>query len=841
MPDGSIVFSTELDNKELNRQLQKSKKEIEKLGQTIEEQEAKKSPLVQQAQELERRVKSARLEAQKYAAQWESGVAGADKSQSEAISTAQQLEMQHAKLVSQIDMIDAKLTPAYAKLDGMEKSAGELERELAAASGGARAFAPAISQAEKYMNRFVNRVKGLARRVFVFTLITSALRSLREWLGRAIRTNGEATASIARLKAALLTLAQPLVEIIIPAVKTLADLLTSVVMMTAQIVATMFGMTVEQSKKAAEGLHEEMGALEGTEKAADDASKSLAAFDEINKLSSANGNSGDSNSDKESIEPDFAGLDKNDDWLASMMEKVSAWVPVAMLLGGIALVAIGAATGNLFLVVAGLLLLGYAVTVSEQNQALQSWVDALGLNSVQEFVVIAILLGGIAMVAIGAAMGNILLVLAGLAIIWMAIAYTQSSGMMKSWTEEQVSKAAAFITAALILGGIALIAIGAATANILMVIAGLSLLAAGIYVGIKSGALKAWAEVLGLDSVFDYVVAAIQLAGIALIAIGAAMGNIVMVVAGAAMLLTGVIIESIGEKTLKSWWEVLKLTNIQQWVSAALLLVGVALIAVGAAMANIFMVIAGAAMLGLGIVVTSQNDLQDWVTTLGLEKVAGWVTAALMLAGIAFVVIGAMTVNVLLVVAGIALLGTGIFIGTTTGTFKSWVESLGLEEVAGWVSTAMLLAGIALVAIGAMTLNPLLILAGLGLLGAGSVLKGASYSAKSSQAAQSAQLQRATIPSMATYEIPALATGAVIPANREFLAVLGDQKSGTNIEAPMSTIEEGVENVLRRNGWNGSGAAEIHLIVSAKSGIGKALKFEVDKETERQGVTLVGG
>ena len=89
--------------------------------------------------------------------------------------------------------------------------------------------------------------------------------------------------------------------------------------------------------------------------------------------------------------------------------------------------------------------------------------------------------------------------------------------------------------------------------------------------------------------------------------------------------------------------------------------------------------------------------------------------------------------------------------------------------------------------------------------------------------------------------LPRLATGAVIPANREFLAVLGDQKSGTNIEAPMSTIEEGVENVLRRNGWNGGGAREIRLIVSAKSGIGKALKLEVDKETARQGVKLVGG
>lgn len=36
--------------------------------------------------------------------------------------------------------------------------------------------------------------------------------------------------------------------------------------------------------------------------------------------------------------------------------------------------------------------------------------------------------------------------------------------------------------------------------------------------------------------------------------------------------------------------------------------------------------------------------------------------------------------------------------------------------------------------------------------------------------------------------IPKLARGAVIPPNREFLAVLGDQKSGTNIEAPLDTL-----------------------------------------------------
>lgn len=45
-------------------------------------------------------------------------------------------------------------------------------------------------------------------------------------------------------------------------------------------------------------------------------------------------------------------------------------------------------------------------------------------------------------------------------------------------------------------------------------------------------------------------------------------------------------------------------------------------------------------------------------------------------------------------------------------------------------------------------------------------------------------------------KIPRLAQGAVIPPNKEFLAVLGDQKSGTNIEAPLSTIQEAVSAVV---------------------------------------------
>ena len=48
--------------------------------------------------------------------------------------------------------------------------------------------------------------------------------------------------------------------------------------------------------------------------------------------------------------------------------------------------------------------------------------------------------------------------------------------------------------------------------------------------------------------------------------------------------------------------------------------------------------------------------------------------------------------------------------------------------------------------------------------------------------------------------IPRLAQGAVIPANREFLAVLGDQKNGRNLEAPEGLIREIFREESSNNG-----------------------------------------
>ena len=90
--------------------------------------------------------------------------------------------------------------------------------------------------------------------------------------------------------------------------------------------------------------------------------------------------------------------------------------------------------------------------------------------------------------------------------------------------------------------------------------------------------------------------------------------------------------------------------------------------------------------------------------------------------------------------------------------------------------------------------------------------------------------------------IPKLATGAVIPANREFLAVLGDQKHGTNIEAPLEMIKqankEGFLEVLSElgltGGSNSGGTVKIEIpVILNGNEIGRAVQ-QFDREFFKQ-------
>lgn len=98
------------------------------------------------------------------------------------------------------------------------------------------------------------------------------------------------------------------------------------------------------------------------------------------------------------------------------------------------------------------------------------------------------------------------------------------------------------------------------------------------------------------------------------------------------------------------------------------------------------------------------------------------------------------------------------------------------------------------------------------------------------------------IPSVSVPSIPYLANGAVIPANHEFLAVLGDQKSGTNIEAPLSTIQDAMRSVMDERSGNADVVnmlATLIRVVQEKNllieDVGKAAVSYIIEETNRTG------
>ena len=87
-------------------------------------------------------------------------------------------------------------------------------------------------------------------------------------------------------------------------------------------------------------------------------------------------------------------------------------------------------------------------------------------------------------------------------------------------------------------------------------------------------------------------------------------------------------------------------------------------------------------------------------------------------------------------------------------------------------------------------------------------------------------------------KIPHLAQGAVIPANREFMAVLGDQKSGTNIETPLPTMIQAFKQALAESGFNGGNEA---VLVLDRDVLGKVVYKLNKSESNRIGVNLAGG
>lgn len=93
-----------------------------------------------------------------------------------------------------------------------------------------------------------------------------------------------------------------------------------------------------------------------------------------------------------------------------------------------------------------------------------------------------------------------------------------------------------------------------------------------------------------------------------------------------------------------------------------------------------------------------------------------------------------------------------------------------------------------------------------------------------------------SIPYVIAPQIPYLATGAVIPPNSQFLAVLGDQKSGRNIEAPEGLIRQIIQEEINKV------QADIRIEFGGSLGaLVRELKPRIDRENVRIGGSLIAG
>lgn len=743
MHDGSITFSTKLDNAQLEKDLNGLTKKIEKQEQKIADLSVKRDSAKEKslfdAAELDR--EKAKLQeirdrlADIRAMSRDKSLSLEQREDAEALIPAVQEELRDQqarvsglqaewnKTQGAVERYSAQLTEAEHILERQKEEAGTLTQQFEEAGRKKKLFSGDGGDGGKSMKRLSSRIMELVKSAFVFNIISSGLRSMHDWMGKVIKTNSEARQSISQLKGALLTLAQPLVEVIIPAFTAFVNVLARIITAIAQLVSMLFGKTLKQSKDGAKALYNEANAIEGVGAAAEEAAGSLAGFDEINTINTEDtGGGGGGAGASEEIAPDFS-------WMGEMGGMLDRLKEIADLVGLIAaglalwkisemlpgvLGTIAQKLAGLLLTIGGLLLLWHGLTDAWENGV--DWLNLIKM------------IGGLAAAALG------------LYLLFGPIA----AGIM------------------LIVGGLALLATGFHDAmengwnlqNTLLSIAGI--LAAGLGISLITGS---WIPLL--------------IAGIAsaLLALTVATGHGEELIEGVRTILEG----------FSEFFSGVFSGDIEKAIG------GIEKIFDGLR-TSVFAVLDG--------VKDSLLSFLDWLDekTGGrfhgiIETAKGFVTG--FFDGVE-TTLGNILDAVKQIFTGITQFIGGVF---TNDWDLAWE---GIQNIfkGAWNGIVSLLEG---------AVN--LIIRGLNWLI--SQMNKISFTVPSWVPGVGGKSLGISIPSIPEAKIPRLAQGAVIPPNREFMAVLGDQTSGNNLEAP----EDLIRKIVREE--SGGGNAELAQLLQA--------------------------
>lgn len=320
MADGEIVIDATISDKKLHSDLNKVKSNIASLQKEFNKLGSQKTPMEEQLRTIGAELDNAKA----ILAEMRSAPKGTyEKTDvSEQAERVRLLQSEFNKTASDVEKLNGRLTNTSEKISEAKTQAADLAQQIEGRNKGAGIRA-ATEAASKSMDNFGKRISSVVRSALVFTAITQALAKVREWVKSVVMTNSEARESIAQMKGALLTLAQPLVSVVVPAFTMLVRVITAVINQISRLVALISGKSVKASANAAKSLNKETKALKGTGGAAKKAASDLAAFDEINQLSGDTADSaGGGGVSADDITPDFSYMDDISDRLKKIADVV---------------------------------------------------------------------------------------------------------------------------------------------------------------------------------------------------------------------------------------------------------------------------------------------------------------------------------------------------------------------------------------------------------------------------------------------------------------------------------------------------------------------------------------
>lgn len=274
-----------------------------------------------------------------------------------------------------IQKIKQKLETAQLNLEGSQIAQERANAAVSAYVEKQRLAALTTQKVSEQFKKFTKRIAGLAKRVFIFTMITKALRTMRKMLLSTIGADKQMSTSLAQIRGNLISAFAPIYNYILPAIRTLLAWLAKLTAVVSVFINSLFGKTVSQADASAKALYNQASATEAAGDAAEKAKKQLSGLDEMNRWES-NDSSGGGGGGSSGIAPKFDLSDQVDTGkigkIAAVVRELSPYV--AAVAAGFAAWKIGKKfLGNLSkakqlaLAVAGAVLMGINVVDMLKN------------------------------------------------------------------------------------------------------------------------------------------------------------------------------------------------------------------------------------------------------------------------------------------------------------------------------------------------------------------------------------------------------------------------------------------------------------------------------------------